>query len=97
MNTWRIPQDHSVPRWEDPRLSQLRARRRRLLGFLLIVLGGGWLWLRVIGQADALPLPIDWLVGGVPLLERCSSGGPAPSGMEAAYGMLAAYTIHRAR
>ncbi len=59
MNTPRAHQDYPIQPvgHHMPDLSQ--ARRRRLLGLLLIVVGSAWLWLRLIGWVGDLPTLLD--------------------------------------
>ncbi len=85
MSTRHIHQDYSVHPAGHQTLHQRQARRRHLLGILLIVVGSLWLLLRLTGQ---VPSPIWWMEGIVAMLERFSTGDLALSGLQAACGML---------
>ena len=86
MSTRHIHQDYPVHLAGHHTLHQRQARRRQLLGILLIVVGGLWLFLRLTGQ---VPSPIWWVEGIVTMLEHFSAGDLALSRLQAACGMLA--------
>ncbi len=86
MSTRHIHQDYPVHPTGHHTLRQRQARRRQLLGILLIVVGSLWLLLRLTGQ---VPSPIWWMEGIVAMLEGFSAGDLALSGLQAACGMLA--------
>ncbi len=86
MNTPHIHKDYPVHPACYNTLGQRQARRRQLLGILLIVVGSLWLFLRLTGQ---VPSPIWWMEGIIAMLERFSAGDLALSGLQAACGMLA--------
>ena len=96
MNTRHTHQDYSVHPAGHHTPGRRQARRRQVLGILLIVVGSVWLGLRLTGLVGDLPLPIRWVEGIVGMLELFNTGDPALSVPQAACGMLAPYTIHRA-
>ena len=86
MNTPHIHKDYPVHPAGHHTLRQRQARRRQLLGILLIVVGNVWLFLRLTGQ---VPSPIWWMEGIIAMLEGFRTGDLALSGLQAACGMLA--------
>ncbi len=89
MNTPYTHQDYPVHPASDHALVRRQARRRRLLGLVLIVVGSAWLWLRLTGQVGDLPLPIRWMEEPLGLFERFDTVNLALSLPQAACGMLA--------
>ena len=71
MNTRSSGQDDSLTSVRDDALERCYARRRRILGILLIVIGSVWLGLRVTGSIGDLPSPVDWVAGTVVMVARC--------------------------
>ena len=86
MSTRHIHQDYPVHPAGHHTLCQRQARRRQLLGILLIVVGSLWLFLRLTGQ---VPSPSWWMEGMVAMLEGFSTGDLVLSWLQAACGMLA--------
>ena len=89
MHTRHTYQDHPVHPAGHHTLGQRQARRRQVLGILLIIVGSVWLYLRLTGRVGHLPSPIWWVEGIVAMLERFSSGDLALSVPQAACSMLA--------
>ncbi len=56
MNTPHSHQSYPIQPLNQRANGRPQARRRRLLGLLLIVVGTTWLWLRLIGWVGDLPL-----------------------------------------
>ena len=92
MNTRHTHQDYPVHPAGHRTLGRRQARRRQLLGILLIVVGSVWLCLRLSGRAGAVPLPIGRVEGTVAMVERFNTGDLALSVPHAVYGMPA--TVH---
>ena len=97
MNTRYTHQDYLVHPAGQNALDRLQARRRQLLGILLIVVGTAWFCLRLTGVVGDWPWPIRLVEGTIAMIERLSAGAFALSVPQAACGMLAAYIIHSAR
>ena len=97
MNTRHAHQNYPVHPAGRHALSRSQARRRRLLGTLLIVVGSTWFWLRLIGWVGDLPMLIDLVEGTVLMLGRFDAGDVALAVPQAACGMLLPCTIRRAR
>ncbi len=97
MNTRHAHQNYPVHVAGRHALSRSQARRRRLLGTLLIVVGSTWFWLRLIGWVGDLPTPFGWLVGTIAMADHFNAGDVALAVPQAACGMLLPYTIRRVR
>jgi hypothetical protein len=97
MNTRHAHQNYPVHVAGRHALSQSQARRRRLLGTLLIVVGSTWFWLRLNGWVGDLPMLIDLVEGTVLMLGCFDAGDVALAVPQAACGMLLPYTIRRVR
>ena len=89
MNMGHTHQDYLVNPAGHYALGRRQARRRQLLGIVLIIVGSVWLCLRLTGRVGELPLPICWVAETVATLERFSIGELALSVPQAACGMLA--------
>jgi fatty acid desaturase len=77
--------------------SPVQARRRQLLGIVLIAVGSVWFWLRATGQIGDFPLPICWFDIPAVILHTFNVGCHGTFMSEGAYGMLTFATIHGAR
>ncbi len=97
MNTWHTHHDHLVHPAQQPTLAMQQARRRRLLGLVLIVVGSIWFGLRLTGWAGDMYLPTVWMEGTGLIVQHLNHGEQAQFVVLAAYGMLTTNTIRRVR
>ena len=97
MNLRHMYQDYPIHLPNQHSLSERQAYRRRVLGLLLIAVGGLLLYLRLNGWVGSIPLPISWGVGMLGLVVDLTSADLLVSIPLAACGMLAAYSTCRTR
>jgi|GEM_PF-4204891 len=95
MNTQYTSQDYPIQPVGRHVLWQRQARRRQLLGVLLIIVGGVWLGLLLTGSVGDGTSPIDWVRGSVALLENFNNPVLVLAAALGGCGMLTAYIIHR--
>ena len=93
MATYYPRQDYPIQPVNHSSLGQQQSRRRHSLGVLLVGVGFFWFYLRLTGQVGDLSMPICWVEGIAAILDHFNLGCDVPSLPQAAYGMLAPFTI----
>ena len=93
MTTHYPRQDYPIQPVNHSSIGEPEARRRQLLGALLVGVGSFWFYLRLTGQLGDVSMPICWVEGPAAILDHFNIGCDVPSLPLTTYGMLTTFTI----